>query len=110
MKNKIKIIKKTFYFFGVFGFFWMLNSGFSFDSWISLFQTILFTLITITLFSRSWLKNVFIVLAMVLLIIMVIFFTLNLIDIANFFGSLGFGILLISSLFYLPELIKHGHI
>lgn len=106
----IKAIKKITLFLFFFGFFLILNSGFKFDSWNSLFQTLFFTLMTILLISKPVLKKAFVILSVILLVIMVIFFTLDFIDIANFFGSLGFGIFIISSLFYLPKLIKYGYI
>lgn len=105
-----KIVKKIILYSFVFGFFLMLNSGFKFDSPGSLFQTFIFTLITLLLIFQPWLKKSFVVLSMILFIIMVIFFTLDFINIANFFGSLGFGILIISSLFYIPKLLKYGHL
>lgn len=105
-----KTIKKIILYSFVFGFFFILNSGFKFDSWNPLFQTLSFTLITLLLIFQPWLKRAFVILSMTLLIIMVVFFTLDFIDIANFFGSLGFGILIISGLFYLPKLIKYGYI
>ena len=107
MKKTIKII--TLFLF-VFGFFLILNSGFRFDSLDSLFQTLFFTLLTLLLIFQPWLKIAGVVLSVILFIIMAVFFTLDFIDIANFFGSLGFGILIISSLFYLPNLLKHGYI
>lgn len=107
MKKTIKRITLSLF---VFGFFLILNSGFKFDPWDSLFQTLFFTLMTILLLSKPALKKAFVVLSVILFIIMAVFFTLDFIDIANFFGSLGFGILIISSLFYLPKLIKYGYI
>lgn len=106
----IKAIKRITLSLFVFGFFLILNSGFKFDSWNPLFQTLFFTLITLLLIFQPWLKRAFVILSMTLFIIMVVFFTLDFIDIANFFGSLGFGIFIISSLFYLPKLIKYGYI
>lgn len=105
-----KAIKKLALYLFVFGFFLILNSGFRFDAWDSLFQTLFFTLMTLLLIFQPWLKKAFIILSVVLFIIMVVFFTLDSVDIANFFGSLGFGILILSSFFYLPKLIKYGHI
>lgn len=105
-----KAIKKIILYLFVFGFFLMLNSGFKFDSPDSLFQTLFFTLTTLLLISQPWFKKTFVVLSMILFIIMVIFFTLDFINIANFFGSLGFGILIISSLFYIPKLLKYGYV
>lgn len=105
-----KVIKRITLSLFVFGFFLILNSGFKFDPWDSLFQTLFFTLMTLLLIFKTWLKKVFVILSAILLVIMVVFFILDFIDIANFFGSLGFGIFIISSLFYLPKLLKYGYI
>lgn len=105
-----KAIKSIILYLFVFGFFLMLNSGFKFDSLDSLFQTIFFTLMTLLLIFQTWLRQGFVILSIILLVIMVVFFTLDFIDIANFFGSLGFGTLIISSLFYLPKLLKYGYV
>lgn len=107
MKKAIKRITVSLL---VFGFFLMLNSGFKFDSLDSLFQTLFFTLMTLLLIFQPWLKKALVILSVILFVIMVVFFVLDFIDIANFFGSLGFGILIISSLFYLPKLLKYGHV
>lgn len=105
-----KIIKKIILFLLIPGFFLIINSGFKFDSWDSLFQTLFFSLMTLLLIFQPRFKKVFVILSVILLIIMVVFFTLDYIDIANFFGSLGFGIFIISSLFYLPKLLKYGYV
>lgn len=105
-----KLIKKTVLIFLLSFFFLALNSGFVLSDFISIIQTIFFILITLILLYKPKLKKCFVVVSLICLSIMVVFFTAYLIDVANFFGSLGFGILLISSLFYLPQLLKHGHI
>lgn len=107
MKKKIKIIILTIF---IFGFFLVFNSGFRFDSWELLFQIFVFTLLTMFLIFQPGLKKGFVLSSLVLFIFMVIFFILDYTGIANFFGSLGFGILIISSLFYLPKLLKYGYV
>lgn len=107
MKKAIKIV---ILFIIIFGFFLIFNSGLKFDSWESLFQTLVFTLMIMFLIFQPWLKKTFVILSLILFIVMVIFFTLDFINIANFFGSLGFGIFIISSLFYMPKFIKYGYI
>jgi hypothetical protein len=105
-----KRIKKIVLIFSVFGFFFVFNSGLRFDSWESLFQTLVFTAVTLFLIFQPWIKKVFVILSLILFIFMVIFFTLCFISVAELFGSLGFGIFIISVLFYLPGLLKYGHI
>lgn len=105
-----KAIKNVMLSSSVFGFFLLFNSGSKFDDWNSISQTLVFTISTMLLINKSWLKNVFVILSLVLFIFTGIFFTLNLILIAEFFGSLGFGILIISGIFYLPQMLRYGHI
>lgn len=107
MKKAIKNVMLPLF---VFGFFLLFNSGLKFDDWSSISQTLVFTLSTLLLINKPWLKNVFVILSLVLFIFTGIFFTLDLILIAEFFGSLGFGILIISGIFYSPQLLKHGYI
>lgn len=105
-----KVIKTTVIFIIILGFFLLLNSGLRFDSAESVFQSLIFALLTLLLILRPWLKKVFIVLSLILFVFMVIFFILDFISVANFFGSLAFGILIISGLFYLPKVLKKGYI
>lgn len=105
-----KVIKTTVIFIIILGFFLFLNSGLRFDSTESVFQSLIFALLTLLLILHPRLKKVFIVLSLILFVLMVIFFVLNFIPIANFFGSLAFGILIISGLFYLPKVLKNGYI
>lgn len=55
-------------------------------------------------------KRSFIFASNALFLIMTVFFMLDLPDAANIFGSLGFGILVLTVLFYLPRLFKQGHL
>lgn len=48
--------------------------------------------------------------ASALLVLMVIFYLFNFLLLANWLGSLGFGMLFITSVSYMPELLKHGFI
>ena len=107
MKKAIKIVVL---FIFISAFFLLFNSGLRFDLWESLFQTLVFTLLTLILIFQPWLKTVFVIFALILFILMVAFFIIDFLSVANFFGSLGFGILIISALFYLPGLLKYGHI
>lgn len=107
MKKAIKNVMLPLF---VFGFFLLFNSGLKFDDWSSISQTLVFTLSTLILINKPWLKEIFMILSLVLFIFTGIFFTLDLNLITEFFGSLGFGILIISGIFYLPQLLKHGYI
>lgn len=105
-----KIIKKIILFTIILVFFLVFNSGFRFDDWQSIFQTVVFSLVAWILIYKPWLKSGFILLTLIFFIFMVISFILSHIIIANFFGTLGFGLLIISGLFYLPQLVKYGNV
>lgn len=69
-----------------------------------------FALITEILIFWQYFRLVFIICANILFLLMIILFVFNMPEVANVFGSLGFGIFLITALSYLPQLIKYGHI
>jgi len=105
-----KIIKKTITSLIVFVFFLFLNSGFRFDDWQSIFQNVVFSSVTLALIYQPILKKGFVLLSLSMLALTSIFFVLGYILVANAFGILGFGIMIISGLFYLPKLFKDGYI
>lgn len=108
----VKVIKTTLLFILVLFFFWFINSGFDPDLSYSHLQTLIFTIITVILIKRSSFKLFTILLATVLLVVMVLLtaFSLRTVETADFFGSLGFGILMISAVFYIPQLVKQGFV
>lgn len=105
-----KIVKVSILFLLFFSFYWLFNSGLRTDVWDQILQNLVFTILTIVLIFKPSLKTISMFISLILLIFMVIFFVLDNITIANSFGSLGFGILIISGLFYIPKLLKYGYI
>lgn len=105
-----KLSKNTVIFILILSFFLLFNSGFRSDKLESLFQSLVFTLVLLSLIFQPWLKKAFVILSLILYVFMIILFTLDYIPIANVFGSLGFGILIISGIFCLPKLLKYGYI
>lgn len=55
-------------------------------------------------------RRIFLIISLSLLAFMVITYLLNRIDIANWLGSLGFGIFFVTIISYLPKCIKDGNI
>lgn len=108
----IKVVKTTLLFILIWAFFWFINNGFNPDLDYSQLQTLIFAVTTVILIKRNTLRLATATLAIILLIIMALLSVSfpKTIDAANFFGTLGFGILIISSLFYIPQLIKQGFI
>jgi len=105
-----KIIKVVIIYFIIFAFFLLSNSGLILDDWQSIFQNIVFSAITLALIYQPNLKKGFVILSLLLLTLTGLFFVLDYIFVADAFGTLGFGIIVISGLFYIPRLFKDGHI
>lgn len=55
-------------------------------------------------------RRLLLILSMIMLFIMVIFYLFWQIDLANWFGSLGFGMLVIYTLGHIPQLLKKGYV
>ena len=58
----------------------------------------------------SFLKKLFLIISLGLLSLMVFVYFFNLLEISNWLGSLGYGMLLMITFSYLPEFVKKGYI
>ncbi len=105
-KNLIKIIMLFTFLFPIFFF---LNNGFSFDYW-KLAQALIFTVVFINILVWPDSKKNYLGLSLFLLITMIILYIFKLIIIAEIVGSTGIGIIYITLLCYLPQLIRLGYI
>ena len=56
------------------------------------------------------LKKIVLAVSLLLLAVMILIYLFNMIEIANWIGSLGFGMLFVILSTYLPELLKRGYI
>lgn len=90
--------------------FFFLNTNLTDGINLFPFDVIIFTIVTEILIFYSSSKLFFITISNILFFIMAIFFILDLVEIANIFGIFGFGILIITTVFYLPQLFKYGYI
>lgn len=90
--------------------FFLLSVNLTDEINLSPFDVIIFTLVSGILIICPLCKLLFIIISNILFFIMAIFFILDLVEIANIFGIFGFGILIITTVFYLPQLFKYGHI
>lgn len=104
----MRILKYTAVFALLLLVFFIIDISLSEEINILPFEILIVALTTEILIFWPRLRLIFILIANILFLIMVLFFVLNMVDIANIFGSLGFGIFLIASLFYLPQLFKYG--
>ncbi len=91
-------------------FFFIIDINLSESISILPLEIFIFALVTEILIFRSYLRLAFIIAANISLLLMIILFVLGLTDVANIFGSLGFGIFIITAFFYLPQLVKYGYI
>ena len=108
----MSLVKKLLLFLLLLFFFLVINTNLSFKLDVNFYQAVIFTLAGETLFIWPNLKIIFIAASLVLFAVMISFFILGMefIGLANFFGSLAYGIFIISALFYLPKLFKDGSI
>ena len=108
MKVEIKIILATLIGFISFFIFNALEYDvllFGFSKYI---QSAIFSSTITALIIKSDLRYYFFLGSSILLAGMVLFYLFNFLPLSNFLGSIGIGILTISSLFYLKELIRNS--
>ena len=75
-----------------------------------IFQPFIFALtFSVSIFLPS-LRKLFLVIAISLLALMIFIYFFNLLDISNWLGSLGYGMLIMITFTYLPEFVRKGHI
>lgn len=126
----MKYIKAILLFIILFGFYLYINSDLILRIDYLFLESLIFTIVSEALIFRPSLRLIFILISVVLFIIMIVLFVCSSLEAlmtgilaeanltaeyslvvqANFFGSLAFGIFLISLIFYLPQLIKKGYI
>ncbi len=86
----------------------IINSELSFSSFENTFTTLIFSLFTTIIIVVPKLKRIGIYVLIILWIFTIAFFVVGFIDIANIFGTLAFGFLIISAMLRLLELVKTG--
>lgn len=89
-------------------FVW-LESGFSIKSPIDLIKPLCFSF-SATFSYMNFYRKFLLISSLFLLTIMVFFYLIWKIDLSNWFGSLGFGMLIIYVAGYFPQLLKKGYI
>lgn len=90
--------------------FTALNTGLDLKRFNQIIQPLIFALsITICILYSNFRKYL-INASVVLLLSMVLTYMFNMLEIANWLGSLGFGMLFITIMSYLPQLIKKGNL
>lgn len=88
----------------------VLDFGFGAYQFKQTIQPFIFAIsFTICIFYPNF-RKYNIITALILLTLMIFIYLLNSIEISNWFGSLGFGMLFIAIISYLPQIIKKGSI
>jgi len=108
MLTKIIFIPILFIFF-VF-IFTILDTGMEVNQLVLLIQPVIFALSAVIGIFFNALRKAILIISLALLSLMVFTYLLNLLEISNWIGSLGFGMLIIVIVSYLPNLIREGFI
>lgn len=107
--KKIKLfIGAVFLLIGSFTLFTYIDIGWKFDDFFKLINPFLFSISLTLMVFLPGLRKLFLYISIFLMIAMVILYLLNLLDLATWVGSLGFGLLVIMIGCFSPELIKKG--
>src|SRR3989344_1123601 len=85
-----------------------LNTCFLIESYWKIVQAVIFAIILTLILIWPELKKRIFYIALTLIIVMLFFYTLDLIYLADIVGSTGAGLVLINIVCYLPQLVKVG--
>lgn len=108
MNTKNLFTKIIISFFTV-GIFWALESGFSLRNGDELIKSTLFAIVFFIAIEEKYRKYLLIT-SIILFLLMIFLYLFWQIAYATFFGSMGFGILCIYVLSFVPDLIKRGFV
>lgn len=108
--KKLRYLKYPAVFILLMTFFYILEVDISEGAKYVPLEVAVFAVISEILIFKPSYKRISLVLANVLFLLMMGFFVINRMNFANIAGSLGFGILIIIAVSYLPRLFKQGHI
>lgn len=108
--DTVKLLIKIFIPFLLIILFNFLEYGFKWDKTEQFIYPIILMIITLTVFYVSKLRRLFLIASVCILLVMVLLYLTNKLDLANIVGSFGFTLLLIVVSAYLPELTKKGFI
>lgn len=90
--------------------FTVLNSGLKVNQLNQIIQPLAFALSATSCILFPNIRTNLIKGSLYILLSMVLVYLFNMLDIANWLGSLGFGVLFITIISYLPQLVKRGSI
>lgn len=90
--------------------FTIINVGLDINSVNQIIQPLIFALTAAIGILYFPLRKYFLVVSLCLFSLMVMTYLINMLEVSNRIGSLGFGMLFITVASYLPEIIKKGNI
>ena len=90
--------------------FTIMNVGLEINSVNQIIQPLIFALTATIDILYFPLRKYFLAASLCLLSLMVMTYLINMLEVSNWVGSLGFGMLFITVASYLPEIIKKGNI
>lgn len=73
-------------------------------------QPVIFAVVTTVCIFYTSLRRYVLIISSILLILMIITYLINKLDLSNWMGSMGFGILTIVVFSYVPQLLKKGYV
>lgn len=88
----------------------LLNLGFSLDPYWKIIQSVIFSITAVTIIVWPRARPAILIISLFLIILMACLYIVNLIEWADMGGSTGIGLIMISFITYLPELVKLGYI
>lgn len=106
----IKLLIKILSPFILVAFYNFLEYGFAWNRIDHLIYPAVLMLITLIIFFISRLRKLFLISSSCILLVMILLYLLNELDLANIVGSFGFTLFLIVISAYLPQLIKKGFV
>lgn len=91
-------------------FFILIDGEWPIENFYKSIRSLIFSLSVLAIILNPSIKKSLLFISGLMLILMIIFYLLNQLMIADWIGSLGFGIVAITIAGYLPELIRRGYI
>lgn len=111
MEKRFYLFLKFFFFFIIFTLlFYVLENGVFLDSpYKSIIPSLLGGLTVVMMFKKNFRKLIFFF-SIFVLGLMVVIYLFSFLEIAKIVGDFGFSLLMISTIFYIPQIIKNGYI
>lgn len=106
----VKLLTKILIPFFLIILFNFLEYGFKWNKAEQFIYPIILMIVTLVVFYVSKLRKLFLISSLCILLVMVLLYLTNKLDLANIVGSFGFTLLLIVISAYLPQIIKKGFV